>query len=374
VSPAAKTESSEKPVPAALSTRFTELTGVRYPIVQTGMGWVSGARLTAATAAAGGLGIIASSTMSIPELTAAIRSVKESTDKPFGVNIRSDGHDVGERVDLMIREGVKVASFALAPKKELIKKLKDAGLVTMPSVGARRHAEKVASWGADAVMIQGGEGGGHTGTVPTTLLLPQVVDAVDIPVVAAGGFFDGRGLVAALAYGAAAIGMGTRFLLTSDSNVSNAVKEVYLAADVNGTIVTTAVDGMPHRVLRTELVDKLVKSNPIARLPRAVRNALAFQKESGIKWTQMLSEGKAMKAGHELAWSQVIMAANTPMLLKASMVDGRADLGLMTSGQVVGLIEDLPSVEELISRIIQQASEVLERLAAPASVPVRAAK
>jgi NAD(P)H-dependent flavin oxidoreductase YrpB (nitropropane dioxygenase family) len=374
VSPAANTESSEKPVPAALSTRFTELTGVRYPIVQTGMGWVSGARLTAATAAAGGLGIIASSTMSIPELTAAIRSVKESTDKPFGVNIRSDGHDVGERVDLMIREGVKVASFALAPKKELIKKLKDAGLVTMPSVGARRHAEKVASWGADAVMIQGGEGGGHTGTVPTTLLLPQVVDAVDIPVVAAGGFFDGRGLVAALAYGAAAIGMGTRFLLTSDSNVSNAVKEVYLAADVNGTIVTTAVDGMPHRVLRTELVDKLVKSNPVARLPRAVRNALAFQKESGIKWTQMLSEGKAMKAGHELAWSQVIMAANTPMLLKASMVDGRADLGLMTSGQVVGLIEDLPSVEELISRIIQQASEVLERLAAPANVPVRAAK
>jgi NAD(P)H-dependent flavin oxidoreductase YrpB (nitropropane dioxygenase family) len=363
-------DAAETPVPAALSTRFTELTGVRYPIVQTGMGWVSGARLTAATAAAGGLGIIASSTMSIPELTAAIRSVKESTDKPFGVNIRSDGHDVGERVDLMIREGVKVASFALAPKKELIKKLKDAGLVTMPSVGARRHAEKVASWGADAVMIQGGEGGGHTGTVPTTLLLPQVVDAVDIPVVAAGGFFDGRGLVAALAYGAAAIGMGTRFLLTSDSNVSNAVKEVYLSTDVNGTIVTTAIDGMPHRVLRTELVDKLVKSNPIARLPRAIRNGIAFQKESGIKWTQMLSEGKAMKAGHELAWSQVIMAANTPMLLKASMVDGRADLGLMTSGQVVGLIEDLPTVEELISRIIQQASEVLERLTTPASEPV----
>jgi NAD(P)H-dependent flavin oxidoreductase YrpB (nitropropane dioxygenase family) len=356
---------STQPHPA-LTTRFTELTGVKYPIVQTGMGWVSGARLTAATAAAGGLGIIASSTMSLPELETAIRTVKERTDAPFGVNIRSDGSDVGERVDMMIRLGVKVASFALAPKKELLQKLKDAGLVTMPSIGAKRHAEKVAAWGADAVLIQGGEGGGHTGSVPTTLLLPQVVDAVDIPVVAAGGFFDGRGLVAALAYGASAMAMGTRFLLTSDSNVSEQVKAIYLSTDVNGTVVTTAVDGMPHRVLRTELVDKLVKAGPIGRLPRAVRNAVAFQKESGTPWTSMLREGKAMKEGHELGWSQVIMAANTPMLLKASMVDGRADLGLMTSGQVVGLIEDLPSVEELISRIVREAGEVLERLAAPA--------
>jgi NAD(P)H-dependent flavin oxidoreductase YrpB (nitropropane dioxygenase family) len=348
--------------PAALATRFTELTGVRYPIVQTGMGWVSGARLTAATARAGGLGIIASSTMSVPELATAIRGVKDRTDGPFGVNIRSDGVDVADRVDLMIREGVKVASFALAPKKELIAKLKDAGVVTMPSVGARRHAEKVAGWGADAVMVQGGEGGGHTGTVPTTLLLPQVVDAVDIPVVGAGGFFDGRGLVAALAYGASAIGMGTRFLLTSDSTVSSEVKEVYLSTGVDGTIVTTAVDGMPHRVLRTELVDRLVKAGPIGRLPRAARNAVAFKKESGTPWTAMLREGAAMKSGHELGWSQVIMAANTPMLLKASMVEGRTDLGLMTSGQVVGLIEDLPSVEELITRIVRQAGEVLEGL------------
>lgn len=358
------------PVPPALQTRFTELTGVKYPIVQTGMGWVSGARLTAATAQAGGLGIIASATMSLDELEKAIRQVKERTDKPFGVNIRSDGHDVADRVDMMIREGVKVASFALAPKKELVAKLKDAGLVTMPSVGAKRHAEKVAAWGADAVLVQGGEGGGHTGSVPTTLLLPQIVDAVDIPVVAAGGFFDGRGLVAALAYGASAMAMGTRFLLTTDSNVGEKVKEIYLSTDVNGTIVTTAVDGMPHRVLRTELVEKLVKANPIQRLPRAARNALAFQKESGTPWSAMLKEGVAMKSGHEMGWSQVVMAANTPMLLKASMVEGRPDLGLMTSGQVVGLIEDLPSVEELINRIITQAAQVLERLSGPASSTV----
>src|SRR3954451_16417875 len=192
---------------AALHTRACDLFGVRYPIVQTGMGWVAGARLAAATSAAGGLGIIASATMNLDELTHAVHAVRERTDRPFGVNLRADADDIDARLDLVVRERVKVASFALAPKEALIKRLKDTGVCVVPSVGARRHAEKVAQWGVDAVICQGGEGGGHTGPVPTTLLLPQVVDAVDIPVVAAGGFFDGRGLVAALAYGAAGIAM-----------------------------------------------------------------------------------------------------------------------------------------------------------------------
>lgn len=205
-----------------MRTALTELTGCRHPIVQTGMGYVAGARLAAATSAAGGLGVIAAATLSVAEMTVAIRNVKERTDAPFGVNLRSDAADAAERVETLIREGVRVASFALAPRRELIARLRDAGVVTIPSVGARRHAEKVAAWGADAVIVQGGEGGGHTGPVATTLLLPQVVDAVDIPVIAAGGFFDGRGLVAALAYGACGVAMGTRFLLTSDSPVPDA--------------------------------------------------------------------------------------------------------------------------------------------------------
>ena len=134
---------------------------------------------------------------------------------------------------------MKVASFALAPKPDLIARLKDAGVVVIPSVGAAKHARKVAGWGADAVIVQGGEGGGHTGPVATTLLLPSVLDAVDIPVVAAGGFFDGRGLAAALSYGAAGVAMGTRFLLTSDSTVPDAVKRRYLEAGLDGTVVST---------------------------------------------------------------------------------------------------------------------------------------
>ncbi|WP_307875229.1 NAD(P)H-dependent flavin oxidoreductase [Frankia nepalensis] len=345
-----------------LATAFTRLTGARYPIVQTGMGWVSGARLTAATAAAGGLGILGSATMTFDELAAAIRAVKERTDAPFGVNLRSDAEDVEERVALMVREGVRVASFALAPRKDLFSRLRDAGIVTMPSVGARRHAEKVASWGADAVLVQGGEGGGHTGAVPTSLLLPQVVDAVDIPVVAAGGYFDGRGLVSALAYGAAGIGMGTRFLLTADSTVADNVKARYLAAGVDGTVVTTRVDGVPHRVLRTPLVDGLTSAGPLTRFPRAVRNAAAFRRSTGASWRGLLREGRALRAHAGLSWSQVLMSANTPMLLRASMVEGRDDLGLMTSGQVVGVIDDLPTVAELIERVVSEATTVLDRL------------
>ena len=196
-----------------LATPLTELTGVRHPVVQTGMGWVAGPSLVSGTANAGGLGILASATMTLPELEQAIIEVKERTDKPFGVNLRADAADAPARCDLLISYGVKVASFALAPKPELIARLKEHDIVVIPSVGLPKHAVKVASWGADAVMIQGGEGGGHTGSVPTTLLLPTVLDAVDIPVIAAGGFFDGRGLAAALSYGAAGVGMGTRFLL-----------------------------------------------------------------------------------------------------------------------------------------------------------------
>jgi NAD(P)H-dependent flavin oxidoreductase YrpB (nitropropane dioxygenase family) len=282
------------------------------------------------------------------------------------VNLRSDAPDVFERAELMVKEGVKVASFALAPNEALMKRLKDAGLVCIPSIGAKRHAEKVAAWGADAVIVQGGEAGGHTGDVATTVLLPQVVDAVDIPVVAAGGFFDGRGLVAALAYGAAGIAMGTRFLLTTDSPVPDAIKQIYLGKRVTDTVVTTQVDGHPHRVLRTPFIDHLLRGNTLSSLPRAMRNAFRFQKMLGTSWTDLLREALSMKRSQELSWSQVVMAANTPMLLKASMVDGNVDSGVMAGGQVTGVIEELPSCAELIARIVARAEQVLEGFEAAA--------
>ncbi|MDT5028210.1 MAG: hypothetical protein QOE61_4636, partial [Micromonosporaceae bacterium] len=224
------------------------------------------------------------------------------------------------------------------------------------------HAEKVAAWGVDAVLVQGGEGGGHTGQVPTSLLVPQVVDAVDIPVIAAGGFHDGRGLVSALAYGAVGIAMGTRFLLTSDSLVSDNVKQVYLSKSVTDSVLTTEVDGIPQRLLVAGAIEKLLGTSVLRRYGRAASNAVAFQRLSGTSWPDMVREGLAMRKSHDLAWRQVFMAANAPMLYRAALVHGRADIGIMATGQVVGLIDDLPSCAELIDRIMRDADAVLRRL------------
>ncbi|QWF24462.1 nitronate monooxygenase [Nocardioides sp. LMS-CY] len=344
-----------------LRTPFTDLVGVRHPVVQTGMGWVSGPRLVSGTANAGGLGILASATMTFAELEQAIIEVKGRTDQPFGVNLRADAADAGDRCQLLIDHGVKVASFALAPKPELIAQLKEHGIVVMPSIGAAKHAVKVASWGADAVMVQGGEGGGHTGPVPTTLLLPTVLDAVDIPVVAAGGFFDGRGLAAALSYGAAGVGMGTRFLLTQDSAVPDAVKRLYLERGLTDTVVTAKVDGMPHRMLRTDLVEELEESSAVKRLGPTMRRTLEFKRTSGMSWLGLAKDGRAMRKAQGRTLAQMALAANTPMMLKAGLVDGDTDAGVLASGQVVGVIDDLPTCEELIDRIVRRAADELRR-------------
>ncbi len=349
-----------------LRTPLTELTGVRHPVVQTGMGWVSGPRLVSGTANAGGLGILASATMTHAELEQAIVEVKGRTDQPFGVNLRADAADAPARCELLIEHGVKVASFALAPKPELIARLKEHDIVVIPSIGAAKHAVKVASWGADAVMVQGGEGGGHTGPVPTTLLLPTVLDALaragsDIPVIAAGGFFDGRGLAAALSYGAAGIGMGTRFLLTRDSAVPDAVKQLYLERDLNGTVVTAKVDGMPHRMLRTELVEELEEAGALKRLGPTLRRTLEFKETSGMSWLDLAKDGRSMQKAQGRTLAQMTLAANTPTMLRAGLVDGDTDAGVLASGQVVGVIDDLPSCEELIDRVVTRAVAELTR-------------
>jgi NAD(P)H-dependent flavin oxidoreductase YrpB (nitropropane dioxygenase family) len=349
-----------------LRTPLTELVGVRHPVVQTGMGWVAGPSLVSGTANAGGLGILASATMTLAELEKAILEVRSRTAEPFGVNLRADAGDAADRCRLLIEHGVRVASFALAPKPELIALLKEHGIVVIPSIGAPKHAVKVASWGADAVMVQGGEGGGHTGSVPTTLLLPAVLDALassgrSIPVVAAGGFFDGRGLAAALSYGAAGVGMGTRFLLTADSRVPQPVKELYLSHGLDGTVVTDRVDGMPHRMLRTSLVRSLEESSLARRALPTLRRTLEFKRASGMSWRQLAAEGRAMKHTQGRSLAQLALAANTPTMLRAGLVEGDTSAGVLAAGQVVGLIDDLPTCEELVDRVVSEAAARLRR-------------
>ena len=345
-----------------LQTRATELFGVTYPVVQTGMGWVAGPSLVTGAAEAGGLGILAAATMTADEMEAAIAEVRSRTERPFGVNLRPDAVDLADRADRLVGAGVRVASFAGPPPAQVVKRLQDGGVLVMPTVGARRHAEKMAELGVDAVLCQGGEGGGHTGTVPTSLLLPQVVDAVDVPVIAAGGFHDGRGLAAALAWGADGVAMGTRFLLTAESKVPDAVKAVYLSTPVTGTVVSSSIDGKPQRVIRTRLVDSL-ESARLTRLVRAAANAWRFRGLTGMSVPAMLREGMAMRRSQQLTWSQLAMAANAPMLTRATMVDGDIDAGILPTGQCVGVVDDLPTCAELVERIVAEAVAALDRLA-----------
>jgi NAD(P)H-dependent flavin oxidoreductase YrpB (nitropropane dioxygenase family) len=357
---------SAPPAHPALHTRFCDLVGCRLPIVQTGMGWVSGASLTAATSRAGGFGILAAVTMTGDQMAAAIRHVRDHTDRGFGVNLRADQPDLADRIAACVAAEVRLVSFAGAPTKDAVARLHDAGILVMPTVGARRHAEKVLDWGVDAVIAQGGEGGGHTGTVPTSLLLPQVVDAVGhaIPVLGAGGFHDGRGLVAALAWGADGVAMGTRFLLTAESHVPDHIKARYLAAAVTDTVVTTALDGAPQRVIRTPTVERLERSSIVTRLPRALRAALRFRGITGTPMVDLVREGVAMKRHQDLSWAQVAMAANAPMLIKAALVDGRPEVGVLPTGQVTGVIGEVPTVAELLDRIEAEAAATLRRLGA----------
>jgi NAD(P)H-dependent flavin oxidoreductase YrpB (nitropropane dioxygenase family) len=192
-----------------------------------------------------------------------------------------------------------------------------------------------------------------------------VIDAVAdrVLVIGAGGFFSGRGLVAALAYGASGIAMGTRFLLSAESRVPDAVKETYLETPVTGTVVTTKVDGAPQRLVRTEFVERLDAQSWLRALPRALRSAHQFRHHTGTSLPALLREGRSMKRGSGLTWSQVVMAANAPIMTKAALVDGRPDVGVLPTGQVVGLIEGLPSVQDIIDDVMSEASHVLERWA-----------
>jgi NAD(P)H-dependent flavin oxidoreductase YrpB (nitropropane dioxygenase family) len=344
-----------------LATRATERLGVRLPVIQTGMGWVSGASLTAATAAAGGLGILASATMTLDELRAAIAKVRSRTTNPFGVNLLPNAVDAAERLQLIVDEGVPVASFAAAPKADQVARLNDAGILTIVTVGAPRHAEKVAAMGAGAVIAQGGEGGGHTGPIPTSILLPGVVDTLrgsDVLVFAAGGFCDGAGLAAALTWGADGIAMGTRFLLTAESQVPDNVKQIYLSTPATGTVVTSSIDGAPQRVIRTDMIERLEHAG-VLRFPRAAANALKFRSLTGTSLQDLLRTGLEMKRQQDLTWAQLALAANAPMLTKAAMVDGRPEVGILPTGQVVGVIDDLPTVAELLQSIEAEALAVL---------------
>jgi nitronate monooxygenase len=346
-----------------LRTPLCDLLGVSYPIVQTGMGWVATPELVAAVAEAGAFGFLAAATLPPERVEDAIVRTRELTDRPFGVNFLMDAPGADVIVDAIVRRGVRAAGYNRAPDASRIGRLREAGVLCVPTCGAVRHAVKAERLGADIVVVQGGEGGGHTGTVPTSLLVPATVDAVGVPVVAAGGFRDGRGLVAALAFGAAGVAMGTRFLLTKESPVPVRTTDRYLEASLDDVLVTDRIDGLPQRVIANELVRRLEGARGPALLWRALRSAWALRRETGASLAELLRSGLAMRRHERLTRSQVLMAANAPMLARRAMTEGDPVHGYLPSGSVAGLIDDRPTCAELVGRIVGEAEATLARIA-----------
>jgi nitronate monooxygenase len=345
-----------------LPTPLTALLGCRHPVVQSAMGWVADARLVAAVGAGGGFGFLAGATLGTPQLEREIRRVVELTPQPFGINFHMFQPNAREVVELVIAYRVRAVSYGRGPDAAMIRRLKDAGVLCIPTVGAAAHARKAVAMGADAVTVQGAEGGGHTGRVGTMVLLPQVLDAVRVPVIAAGGFYDGRGLAAALAFGAAGISMGTRFLMTHESPVPPATLARYLAADDPARIaVTDAIDGLPQRVLETPWVQRLASAGWLARCWLALRSAFAWQRQSGDSTFALLRsawQAFRLQGGSLL---QALMAANAPVAIRRAMVQGQPDEGVLPAGQVAALIGELRRCAELIEHMVDEAIDCLQR-------------
>jgi NADH:quinone reductase (non-electrogenic) len=309
-------------------TRVSELLNIKYPIIQGGLAHLAYSELAAAVSNAGGLGQITAMSLSDPqELREEIKKVRSLTDKPFGVNfaIGQHGRPFSSFVDVAIEEKVPVISVTGGNPTPLFQQLDGVDVAKLVLVASKRQAVKAEELGADAVMVVGQEGGGHLGKedIGTLVLVPQVVDAVRIPVIASGGIGDGRGLMAALCLGAEGVEMGTRFIATKECvHATESYKRSLIEGTENDTVVIKRSIGAPARAIRNSWTDEI----------------LTIEKENG---------------GYEELKDYVSGKAN-----KRYIYDGKINEGFAWAGQVMGMIEDSPTVEELISRMIKQAENI----------------
>lgn len=309
-------------------TRVTDLLNIQYPIVQGGLAYLAYSELAAAVSNAGGLGQITAMSLGNPEqLREEIQKVKKLTNNPFGVNfaIGQHGRAFSDSLQVAIEEKVPVVSMTGGNPAPIFEQLKGTKIKTLVLVAARRQAVKAEELGADAVMVVGQEGGGHLGRddVGTMVLVPQVVDAVSIPVIASGGIGDGRGLMAALSLGAEGIEMGTRFIATKECVHANEIyKKTLVEGNESGTVVIKRTLGTPGRALSNN-------------------------------WTEKILDIEKSNGGYEQLKDFISGRAN-----QRYIYDGAADEGFAWAGQVMGLIKDVPSVQELFNRMINDAEQI----------------
>lgn len=306
-------------------SRITELLGIQYPIIQGGMAWVATSELAAAVSEAGGLGIIAAGNAPGEFVRTEIRKLKEKTDKPFGVNIMLLSPFVDEVVEIVCKEGVPVVTTGAGNPGKYLELFKNKGIKVIPVVPSVALAKRLEKQGVDAIIVEGTEAGGHIGELTTMALVPQVCDAVDLPVIAAGGIADGRGFIAAIALGAEGVQVGTRFVCSVEAKVHQNYKDTLLGAKDRDAIVTGRTTGHPVRVIKNKFT----------------REFLEMEKSgASVETLEASGAGK----------------------LRLAVVEGDVDNGSVMSGQIAGMIKDIRSCSEIIDGLAIEAIETLKRV------------
>jgi enoyl-[acyl-carrier protein] reductase II len=343
-----------------LKTRMTEMFGIRHPIMLAGMNWITEPNLVAAVCNAGALATLAIAQFNPEEARKNIRKVRELTDKPFMINQPLAFGTAKENIQVSLEEKVPFINYALG-KPWFIDQVHAYGGKVVGTTAIAKHAVKAAELGCDAVIVTGHEAAAHGADGTSLVLIPLVTSLVKVPVIAAGGFYDGRGLAAALALGAEGISMGTRFILTKESNVHERFKQICLKATEQDTLYSTVFDGMPGRALKTKKAEELVKGEAFGLL-KAVPNALRVKKIMNQSWGQFVVNAFKMMGGEEgRNVMQLAYMASGAIRQQKAIYEGDEQEGVLFCGQVTGATKDLPSVKELIDRTVAQAEEVLKK-------------
>jgi len=342
-----------------VKTRITELFGIKYPIVLSGMSWISVPSMVAAVSNAGGLGILATGPMDPEQTRQAIREIRKKTDKPFGANATLLMPGAAANAKVLLEEQVPVINFALGKGDWLVREAHKYGGKVIATVVNARHAKRAQDYGSDGVIATGNEAAAHGEAVTSLVLIPSLADAVEIPVIAAGGFADGRGLAAALALGAEGIAMGTRFMTTKDSPLHGNFKKLSIEKDVTDTLYSTRIDGIYCRVLKTEPAAKQIRKG--LDLFAAFFNSQDISKQLHMPYLKLMI---GILASGWKNTRQMAYMANGFKAFRLATEEGDLVNGILPVGQVTGLIHDEPSVAEVMDRIVAEAVEVQAKLAA----------
>jgi enoyl-[acyl-carrier protein] reductase II len=340
-----------------MNTRITKLFGIEYPVILSGMSWISIPEMVAAVSNAGGLGIMATGPLSADQTKKYIREIKKLTDKPFGANVSLMFPGAINNARVLIEENVPVVNFALGKGDWLVKEVHKYGGKVIATVVNLQHAKRAQDYGTDAVLGTGFEAAGHGGEITNLVFVPYLASKLEIPIIAAGGFCDGRGLVAALALGADAIAMGTRFLNTKESSVHINTKQLVLQKDVTDTFCSARFDGLPARMMKTEGAFRASKRG--LNLIGALFNSRIIAKQLGLPYFRLL-----IGTLHSGLKNTIFMSymANAFQAMQAAIEEGDNEKGYIPMGQIVGLVKDEPAIAELINRIMREAREVQMRL------------